>query len=547
MNKCASTFTHFLCGLAVQMGVKRLYSSCAAEAASNGNDADEYCTRMSSGDHDQSVPEEAAATRKKIRKPNPQVEKKKKQAHVVMGGWARVAFLHLILFCYFFTVEEVDLGGLILTRITCAASVMAICAYQLEWTRKFRLEQFQQLRSCAEFVARQEYCPLCTLVDEDAQCSTFGFCFRTRKWVALNLIPQSTDHVTALLPVASTPSGLLLFTQYGNASQEILLVNPLTKEGKILGLGNRSTVDQDSISRNHDQNDEDESDEEEEDYGFHGQKSYEIPLIHVLQEPGTEVMQIIMTGRALSSAELASRGLEKGEQVTEVYDSRTDTWTTSGKLCDGMRLAKYASNAYYQGLVLTVGLYEPMSSGADTCEDRGAAAYPYFLLAYNVGLREWSVYTRIVVPGCFVNHEHPQIVGCDGRIFLVTLFVCPTIQGVPGAEEDDDDDERAPSAFSHQVVIYKFMPSTLGFARISATFTYISVEPFRDLCKCVGGNGKICIGFTDRAPAYYDVRQDKWHEYPELCLDSDSEEDDDDEELRYAGVSYRPNLTTRVH
>ncbi|CAM6040791.1 unnamed protein product [Sphagnum compactum] len=460
------------------MGVKRLYSSCAAEAASNGNDADEYCTRMSSGEHDQSVPEEAAAARKKIRKPNPQAEKKKKQVHVVMGGWGRVAFLHLILFCYFFTVEEVDLGELILSRITCAA--------------------------------------------------------------------YSTDRVTALLPVASTPSGLLLYTQYGNASQEILLVNPLTKEAKVLGLGNRSTVDEDSIGRDRDQNGEDESDEEEEDYGFHGQKSYEIPLIHVLQEPGTEVMQIIMTGRALSSAELASQGLEKGEQVTEVYDSRTDTWTISGKLCDGMRLAKYSSNAYYQGLVLTVGLYEPMSSGVDTCEDRGAAAYPYFLLAYNVGLREWSVYTRILVPGCFVNHEHPQIVGCDGRIFLVTLFVCPTIQRAPGSkEEDDDDDERTP-AFSHQVVIYKFMPSTLGFACITDTFRYISVEPFRDLCKCVGGNGKICIGFKDRALAYYDVRQDKWHKYPELCLDSDSEEDDE-EELLYAAVSYRPSLTTRVH
>jgi hypothetical protein len=347
---------------------------------------------------------------------------------------------------------------------------------------------------------------------------------------------------------------LLLYTQYGNASQEILLVNPLLKEGKILGLGNGNTVDEDSISRNQDQNgdpnsDEVESEEEEEDYGFNGQKSYEIPLIHVLQDPGTEVMQIIMTGRALSSAELASRGLEKGEQVTEVYDSRTDTWTTSGKLCDGMRLAKFSSNAYYRGLVLTVGLYEPTSSGVDTCEDRGAAAYPYFLLAYNVGLREWSVYTRILVPGCFVNHEHPQIVGCDGGIFLVTLFVCPTVQGVPGAkeeEDDDGDDERGPSAFSHQVVIHKFMPSTLGFARISDTFTYISVEPFRDLCKCVGSNGNICIGFTDRALGYYDLRQDKWHKYPELCLDSDSDEDDD-EELRYAGVSYRPSFTTRVH
>jgi hypothetical protein len=256
-------------GLAVQMGVKRFYSSRATEAASNGNDADEYCTRMSSGEHDQSVPEEAAAARKRIRKTNPQVEKKKKQAHVVMGGWGRVAFLHLILFCYFFTLEEVNLGELILTRITCAASVMAICAYQLEWTRKFRPEQFQQLRSCADFVAREEYCPLCTLVDEDAQCWTFGFCLRTRKWVALNLIPQSTDRVTALLPVASTPSGLLLYTQYGNASQEILLVNPLTKEAKVLGLGNGSTIDEDSISRNQDQNgdphaDEDESDEEEE-------------------------------------------------------------------------------------------------------------------------------------------------------------------------------------------------------------------------------------------------------------------------------------------
>ncbi|CAM6052044.1 unnamed protein product [Sphagnum compactum] len=184
---------------------------------------------MSSGEHDQSVPEEAAAARKKIRKPNPEVEKEKKQAHVVMGGWGRVAFLHLILFCYFFTVKEVDLGGLILTRITCAASEVG----------------------------------------------------------------GTESHSAVHRPRDSTVANS---------------VNPK----RIAAVYTVCTVDEDSIGKNHDQNgdpysDEDESDEEEEDYGFHGQKSYEIPLIHVLQEPGTEVMQIIMTGRALSSAELASR------------------------------------------------------------------------------------------------------------------------------------------------------------------------------------------------------------------------------------------------
>jgi hypothetical protein len=130
-----------------------------------------------------------------------------------------------------------------------------------------------------------------------------------------------------------------------------------------------------------------------------------------------------MTGRALGSVEHPNWGASEVEKSTEVYDFRTDTWTDSGDLCGGLRLAKNSSSAYYQGLVLTVA-YGP-SAGYGLAR----AGNPYFLLSYNVGSRERSVHTRIVIPHSSVDYEQPQILSCDGRIFLVTLYVCPTSEG----------------------------------------------------------------------------------------------------------------------
>jgi hypothetical protein len=53
--------------------------------------------------------------------------------------------------------------------------------------------------------------------------------------------------------------------------------------------------------------------------------------------------------------------------------------------------------------------------------------------------------------------------------------------------------------------------------------------------------GKICCGLGERALAYYDLREEKWTEYPEF------EGDEDEEEIRYGGVCYKPSLTARVH
>jgi hypothetical protein len=231
-------------------------------------------------------------------------------------------------------------------------------------------------------------------------------------------------------------------------------------------------------------------------------------------------------------------GAYEAEKSTEIYDFSTDTWTDSGDLCGDLRLAKNSSSAYYEGLVFTVA-YGP-SAGHGLAR----AGNPYFLLSYNVGSREWFVYTRIVIPGSSVDYEQPQILSCDGRIFLVTLYVCPTSEGAgaPLAAAEG----AAPTAadgFSHQLVIHEFTARTLEFARVSREpFTYISPEEYRELPKCVGtSEGKICCGLAERALAYYDLREDKWTEYPEF------EEDEDEEEIRYAGVCYKPSLTARVH
>jgi hypothetical protein len=495
------------------------------------------------------------------------------------------------------------------------SSFLAIYSSSLDWTRRLRLERFQQLLPRPE--PSEEYCPLYTLVDDAGACRSFGFCFRTMNWVGLPHVPESTSRRSVTLPVASA-GGLLFYTEDGHSSEDVLVVNPLTGEQKILGVptldngapasleeaqadgddhengddrseadaedgsvvvsheseldevsdSGRSEWDEEESADDDDEEEDDADDDEEEDDADddeeddddadNGHNSLQSRLIHVLQEPGaaariaTASVQLVMTGRALGSVEHPDLGAYEAEKSTEVYDFRTDTWTDSGDLCGDLRLAKNSSSAYYEGLVLTVA-YGP-SAGHGLAR----AGNPYFLLSYNVGSREWSVYTRIVIPGSPVDYEQPQILSCDGRIFLVTLYVCPTSEGagapVAAAEgaaptaaaagaADEAPAAGAADGFSHQLVIHEFTARTLEFARVSREpFTYISPEEYRELSKCVGtSEGKICCGLDERALAYYDLREDKWTEYPEF------EEDEDEEEIRYAGVCYKPSLTARVH
>ncbi len=538
-------------------------------------------------------------------------------------SWAAL-IVQLTILCYICT-EEVNLDGFTFTRGITISYFLAIYSSSLDCTRRLRLERFQQLLPRPE--PSEEYCPLYTLVDDAGACRSFGFCFRTMKWVALRHVPESTSRRSVTLPVASA-GGLLFYTEDGHSSEDVLVVNPLTGEQKILGIptldngapasleeaqadgddhengddsseadaedgsvvvsdeseleevsdSGRSEGDEEEFADDEEEEDDadgsivsDESeldevcdsgrsegeeeesadDEEEEDDADNGHNSLQSRLIHVLQEPAaaaagriaTASFQLVMTGRALGSVEHPNLGAYEAEKSTEVYDFRTDTWTDSGDLCGNLRLAKNSSSAYYEGLILTVA-YGP-SAGHGLAR----AGNPYFLLSYNVASREWSVYTRIVIPGSSVDYEQPQILSCDGRIFLVTLYVCPTSEGAaaPVAAAAGAADE-APAAgaadgFSHQLVIHEFTARTLEFARISREpFTYISLEEYRELPKCVGtSEGKICCGLAERALAYYDLREDKWTQYPEF------EEEEDEEEIRYAGVCYKPSLTARVH
>ncbi len=543
--------------------------------------------------------------------------------------------VQLTILCYVCS-EEVNLDGFMFTRGITISSFLAIYNSSLDWTRRLRLERFQQLLPLPE--PSEEYCPLYTLVDAAGSCRSFGFCFRTMKWVGLRHVPQSTSRRSVTLPVASA-GGLLFYTEDGHSSEDVLVVNPLTGEQKILGVptldngapasleeaqadGNdhnngddyseadaedgsvvvsdeseldevsdsgrsewdeeesaddnereessdedekeesaddheeEEDADDDEEGEDADDEEEESTDDDDEEDADNGHNSLQSRLIHVLQEPAaaagriaTASFQLVMTGRALGSVEHPNWGEYEAEKSTEVYDFRTDTWTNSGDLCGDLRLAKNSSSAYYEGLVLTVA-YGP-SAGHGLAR----AGNPYFLLSYNVGSREWSVYTRIVIPGSSVDYEQPQILSCDGRIFLVTLYVCPTSEGAgapvaaptaAAAAAGAADEALAAGAadgFSHQLVIHEFTARTLEFARVSREpFTYISPEEYRELSKCVGtSQGKICCGLADRALAYYDLREEKWTQYPEF------EEDEDEEEIRYAGVCYKPSLTARVH
>jgi hypothetical protein len=258
-----------------------------------------------------------------------------------------------------------------------------------------------------------------------------------------------------MLPVASV-GGLLFYTEDGHSSEDVLVVNPLTGEQKILGVptldngapallgeaqadGNdhengddpsetdiedwsivdsdeseldevsnsgRSEGDEEESADDEENEEESADDEEEDDDADNGHNSLQSRLIHVLQEPppartATASFQLVMTGRALGLVEHPDCGAYEAEKSTEVYDFRTDTWTDFGDLCGDLRLAKNSSSAYYEGLVLTVA-YGP-SAGHGLAR----AGNPYFLLSYNVGSREWSVYTRIVIPGSSVDYEQP--------------------------------------------------------------------------------------------------------------------------------------------
>jgi hypothetical protein len=55
------------------------------------------------------------------------------------------------------------------------------------------------------------------------------------KWVGLRHVPESTSRRSVTLPVASA-GGLLFYTEDGHSSEDVLVVNPLTGEQKILGV-----------------------------------------------------------------------------------------------------------------------------------------------------------------------------------------------------------------------------------------------------------------------------------------------------------------------
>jgi hypothetical protein len=94
------------------------------------------------------------------------------------------------------------------------------------------------------------------------------------------------------------------------------------------------------------------------------------------------------------------------------------------------------------------------------------------------------VHTRIVIPHSSVDYEQPQILRCDGRIFLVTLYVCPSSEGAgapvaapttAAGVADEAPAAGAADGFSHQLVIHEFTARTLEFPRVSREpFTYIS-------------------------------------------------------------------------
>ncbi len=145
-------------------------------------------------------------------------------------SWAAL-IVQLTILCYVCS-EEVNLEYLFTRGIT-ISSFLAIYSSILDWTRRLRLECFQQLLPRTE--PSEEYCPLYTLVDDAGACRSFGFCFRTMKWVGLSHVPESTNRRSVMLPVASV-GGLLFYTEDGHSSEDVLVVNPLTGEQKILGV-----------------------------------------------------------------------------------------------------------------------------------------------------------------------------------------------------------------------------------------------------------------------------------------------------------------------
>ncbi|CAK9859188.1 unnamed protein product [Sphagnum jensenii] len=561
---------------------KRSYSW---SGCSNGkNNADHLRRRATHGtgfvfsdgedDHHSMLP----PARKLLKSNDLQLRSAENKQEVNFISWAAL-IVQLVIFCYM-SSEEVNLDGFMFTGGITISSFLAIYGSSVDWTRRLRLERFQQLIPRPE--PSEEYCPLYTLVDDEGACRSFGFCFRTMRWVGLRHVPESTNRRSVMLPVASA-GGLLFYTEDAHSSEDVLVVNPLTGDEKILGVptleddapalmeeddhesgddrseadaedGSVDVSDQSELDEVSDAGgsewDEEESADDEED-ADNGHNSLQSRLIHVLPGTATASFQLVMTGRALGSVEHPNLGEYEAEKSTEVYDFRTDTWTDSGDLCGGLRLAKNSSSAYYEGLVLTVA-YGP-SAGYGLAR----AGNPYFLLSYNVGSREWSVYTRIVIPGSSVDYEQPQILSCDGRIFLVTLYVCPTSEraGPPVAAAAEgaapiaaaggaaDEAPAAAVRFFHQVLIHEFTARTMEFTQVSReAFIYVYPEEYRELPKCVGtSDGKICCGLGERALAYYDLREENWYEYP------DFEEDEENEEVRYAGVCYKPSLTARVH
>ncbi len=85
-------------------------------------------------------------------------------------SWAALN-VQLTILCYVCS-EEVNLDGFMFTRGITISSFLAIYSSSLDWTRRLRLERFQQLLPRPE--PSEEYCPLYTLVDDGGHVGTSG-------------------------------------------------------------------------------------------------------------------------------------------------------------------------------------------------------------------------------------------------------------------------------------------------------------------------------------------------------------------------------------
>jgi hypothetical protein len=461
-------------------------------------------------------------------------------------SWAAL-IVQLTILCYICS-EEVNLDGFMFTGEITISSFLAIYSSSLDCTRRLRLERFQQLLPRPE--PSEEYCPLYTLVDDAGACRSFGFCFRTMKWVGLRHVPESTSRRSVTLPVASA-GGLLFYTEDGHSSEDVLVVNPLTGEHKILGiptLDNGAPAEAQADGDDH-ENADDRSEADAEDGSVVVSDESELDEVSDSGRPeGDEGESAddeeedadgsVVVSDESELDEVSDSGRSEGDEEESADDEEDDADNGHNSLQSRLihvlqepaPAAGGIATASFQ-LVMTgraLGSVEHLNLGAYEAEKSTEV--------YDIRTDTWTDSGDLC--GNLRLAKNSSSAYYEGLI--LTEGAAPT--AAAGAA-DEAPAAGAADGFSHQLVIHEFTARTLEFARVSREpFTYVSPEEYRELPKCVGtSEGKICCGLAERALAYYDLREEKWTEYPEF------EEDEDEEEIRYAGVCYKPSLTARVH